>query len=98
MITLLSPAKTLDLTSPLPTRKRSEPRLLDDAERLVEVMRRLSPDEVADLMDLSPELAALNVQRYEEFCTPFTPRNARPAALTGEAPGVVEVGAAPGGR
>ena len=82
MLTLLSPAKRLDLTSPLPTRRSTQPRLLDEAEQLVEVMRTRSPDEVAELMDLSPDLAALNVQRYAEFSTPFDRRNARPAALT----------------
>lgn len=81
MITLLSPAKSLDLDSRLPTRKSSQPRLLDQAEHLIEVMRRKSADEVAALMDLSPDLAALNVQRYADFSTPFTRRNARPAAL-----------------
>jgi hypothetical protein len=81
MIALLSPAKTLDYASPLPTRKATQPRLLDRAEDLVAVMRTKSPDEVADLMHLSPELADLNVQRYRDFTTPFTRRNARPAVL-----------------
>lgn len=81
MITLLSPAKSLDQDSPLPTRKSSQPRLLADAEQLNAVMRARSPDEVAALMGLSPELAALNVQRYADFSPPFTRRNARPAAL-----------------
>ncbi len=81
VITLLSPAKSLDYESPLPTRKRSEPRMLDEAERLIAVMRQKTPDEVAELMGISDELAALNVQRYQDFTTPFTPRNARPAVL-----------------
>jgi hypothetical protein len=81
MITLLSPAKSLDYESPLPTRKATQPRLLDRAEELVAVMRTKSPDEVADLMHLSPELAELNVRRYADFTTPFTRRNARPAVL-----------------
>jgi cytoplasmic iron level regulating protein YaaA (DUF328/UPF0246 family) len=81
MICLLSPAKTLDYASPLPTRKASQPRLLERAEELVEVMRAKSPDEVADLMHLSPDLAALNAERYQDFTTPFTRRNARPAVL-----------------
>ncbi|RJK93152.1 peroxide stress protein YaaA [Vallicoccus soli] len=82
MLALLSPAKTLDLASRVTTRKSSQPRLLDEAERLVEVMRTKSPDEVADLMDLSAQLAQLNVERYADFAPPFTRRNARPAVLT----------------
>ncbi len=81
MIALLSPAKSLDFDSRLPTRKSSQPRLLQDAERLIEVMRTKSPEEVAALMELSGELAELNVERYADFSTPFTRRNARAAVL-----------------
>ncbi len=79
MLALLSPAKSLDLDSPLPTRKHTQPRMLEQAEQLVEVMRTKSPEEIGDLMDISPELGRLNAQRYEDFETPFTPANARPA-------------------
>ncbi|MBC7639384.1 MAG: peroxide stress protein YaaA [Rhodoferax sp.] len=81
MITLLSPAKSLDTASRLPTRKASQPRLLDRSVELIEVMRRKSPDEVAELMDISADLAELNVERYRDFAVPFTKRNARPAVL-----------------
>lgn len=81
MLTLLSPAKSLDLESPLPTRKYSQPRMLDEAQALVEVMRTKSVADVAALMKISDELAALNVQRFAEFEPPFTPKNARPAVL-----------------
>ncbi len=81
MIILLSPAKSLDYDSPLPTRKASQPRLLDHAEELIDVLRGKSVDEVADLMSLSLDLAVLNVERYAEFTTPFTKRNARAALV-----------------
>jgi cytoplasmic iron level regulating protein YaaA (DUF328/UPF0246 family) len=81
MITLLSPAKSLDFDSRPPTRKATQPRLLDRSEELIEVMRTKSPDEVADLMDISGDLAALNVERYQDFSPPFTRRNARAAVL-----------------
>lgn len=81
MLVLLSPAKSLDFESPPATRKHSEPRLLDRSEQLIEVMRRKSPAELAGLMHISDELAALNAQRYADFSTPFTPRNARAAVL-----------------
>ena len=50
MLVLLSPAKSLDFDSPLPTRKHSEPRLLAESERLIEVMRGKSASEIAGLM------------------------------------------------
>jgi len=81
MLVLLSPAKSLDYESRLPTRKWSEPRLLDDSERLIQVMRGKSTSEIAGLMKISDELAALNAQRYADFQRPFTRRNARPAVL-----------------
>ena len=81
MIALLSPAKSLDYESKLPTRKSSQPRMLDRAEELIGVMRTKAPDEVAELMSISDDLAELNVRRYHDFTTPFTRRNARPAVL-----------------
>lgn len=81
MLALLSPAKSLDFSSPLATRKATQPRLLEDASSLIDVLRTLSPDELTELMGISDELAALNAQRYAEFSTPFTRRNARPAVL-----------------
>lgn len=81
MITLLSPAKTLDLERPLPTRKRSTSRLLEQSEQLVEVMRERSPDELSALMGISAGLGSVNAQRFADFSLPFTPKNARPAAL-----------------
>lgn len=81
MLALLSPAKSLDYTSRLATRKSSQPRMLEQASELVEVMRGKSPDEIASLMGISDELAGLNAERFRDFETPFTRRNARPAVL-----------------
>jgi cytoplasmic iron level regulating protein YaaA (DUF328/UPF0246 family) len=81
VLILLSPAKSLDYESKLPTRKFSQPRLLAHSEELIDVMRQKSVAEVADLMSISLELADLNARRYAEFALPFTPSNARPAVL-----------------
>ena len=45
------------------------------------MVRGLSPDEVAELMDLSDDLAALTVERFAEWSREHTPGEARPAAL-----------------
>ncbi|WP_462417913.1 peroxide stress protein YaaA [Kytococcus sp. Marseille-QA3725] len=82
MLALLSPAKSLDLDSPLPTRKHTQPRLLEHAEQLVEVMRTKSPEDLSALMGISAELGQLNAERYADFHTPFTRENARPAVFT----------------
>lgn len=81
MLVLLSPAKSLDYDSPLATRKHSQPRQLEASEQLIEVMRTKTAAEVARLMDISAELAHLNVDRYQQFETPFTMKNARAAVL-----------------
>src|SRR5690606_21029782 len=48
---------------------------------LIDVLRRLSPAEVAKLMGLSDKLAALNVARYQEWSRPSSPDNAKQAVL-----------------
>lgn len=81
MLSVLSPAKSLDYESRLPTRKRSQPRMLDRSEQLVDVMVTKAPAELASLMNISDDLADLNAQRFADFTTPFDRRNARPAVL-----------------
>lgn len=81
MLSVLSPAKSLDYESRLPTRKRSQPRMLDRSEELIDVMVTKTPDELTALMDISYDLAELNVKRYADFTRPFDRHNARPAVL-----------------
>ncbi|MEJ2602926.1 MAG: peroxide stress protein YaaA [Gammaproteobacteria bacterium] len=81
MIIVLSPAKTLDFESPLSTEKHSSPRFRKDAGRLVEILRGKSEKEISSLMNLSPKLAKLNVERYRQFADRETPATARPALL-----------------
>jgi len=84
MLFLLSPAKSLDYQSPLPrgvAAKATEPDFMDQAAQLIELLRPLTPPQVAQLMDLSDELAALNVGRYAAWSPQATPDNSRPAAL-----------------
>jgi cytoplasmic iron level regulating protein YaaA (DUF328/UPF0246 family) len=81
VLILLSPAKSLDFESKLPKVAPTQPRLLAESERLVEVMRTKSVADLAALADISDELAALNATRWSTFHTPFTRRNARPAVL-----------------
>ena len=50
VLIVVSPAKSLDYESPLPTRKHSDARMLDQATELVAVMRTKSPDELAAMM------------------------------------------------
>ena len=87
MLTILSPSKSLDFSSKLPTRKHTEPRLHDQSMKLVEMLRQQSPRDLAALMNISETLAELNVERYQEFDPEPTVENARPAvfAFNGDA-------------
>lgn len=81
MLMVISPAKTLDYTSPLATEKFTQPRFLEQSSQLIEILRKLSPNELADLMKLSDKLAGLNVARFTEWQPDFTLDNARQAIL-----------------
>ncbi|MFT3876160.1 MAG: peroxide stress protein YaaA [Propioniciclava sp.] len=81
MITLLSPAKSLDFETKPVTAKHTEPRLLGESVGLIEVLRQLSVSDIAGLMSISDDLAALNAQRYADFALPFTRANAKQAVL-----------------
>ena len=81
VLILLSPAKALDFESKVPSVRPTQPRLLEESEQLVEVMRTKSVADLAALSEISGELAALNAARWATFHTPFTRRNARPAVL-----------------
>lgn len=81
VLVVVSPAKSLDYSSALPTRKHSQPRLLNEAESLAEVMAAKSPEEISAMMGISPELGELNFERFQDWEAPFTPDTARPALL-----------------
>lgn len=81
MLIVVSPAKALDFESPLPTKKFSEPEMLDRSDELVSVMRGKSPEELSSMMSISPQLGELNFERFQDWSPPFTPANARPAVL-----------------
>lgn len=81
MLSVLSPAKSLDFDSPLPTAEHTTPRLLEQSVELIDVMRTISPGDLARLMRISEDLAHLNVTRYREFSPEHTPATSRPAVL-----------------
>ena len=81
MLTLLSPAKTLDFESKPITSKTSSAKLLARSEELIEIMRKQSPQNLTKLMGISPKLAELNIQRFKDWKRPFHPANAKQAIL-----------------
>ncbi|MGV7207486.1 peroxide stress protein YaaA [Oxalobacteraceae bacterium A2-2] len=67
MLIVLSPAKSLDLDTPVTTNIRTEPEFLDHSAQLIERLRQFSPAQLGQLMDLSDALSTLNVTRYASW-------------------------------
>ena len=79
MLALISPAKTLDYESTLPTDKHTLPRLLDQSQALIDYCRSLSASEIASLMSVSEKIAKLNAERFQDWTSELTLANARQA-------------------
>jgi cytoplasmic iron level regulating protein YaaA (DUF328/UPF0246 family) len=76
---VISPAKSLDFESPLPTQQHSEALFLKQANTIQKVLHKKKPKQLSELMDISDKLADLNWQRNQAWQTPFTMENARQA-------------------
>ena len=81
MLTVISPAKTLDYETPPTSRRTTQPQYLDKAARLVDDARQLSPDDIRKLMGVSQNIAELNHARFMNWGQPFTLDNAKQAIL-----------------
>ena len=82
MLVVISPAKSLDLESRIQTRKFTQPEFLADSKQLVNDLKQLDPEQLSELMHISPALGELNYQRYANWQAPFDRKNARQAILT----------------
>lgn len=76
---VLSPAKSLNFESELPTNKASENCFLKEAERLNKLLKKKSAKSLSKLMKISDNLGQLNYERNQEWQLPFTQDNARQA-------------------
>jgi len=76
---VISPAKSLDFETELPTAAYTSPVFLEQSKKLNSVLKKKKPKDLSDLMHISDKLAQLNWDRNQNFSLPFTPENARPA-------------------
>ncbi|MEB5929115.1 peroxide stress protein YaaA [Acinetobacter schindleri] len=79
MLALISPAKTLDYESSLPTDQHTQARLLEHSQELIEVASKLSATEISSLMSVSEKIANLNIERFHDWQPEFDLSNARQA-------------------
>jgi uncharacterized protein len=81
MITLLSPAKTLDFESAAQTKTHTQPEFLENSEYLINKLRKLSARQIGKMMSINTELADLNQARFNSWSLPFNLKNAKQAML-----------------
>lgn len=67
MIAIISPAKTLDFETPAPGSISTIPQFAKQADFLAARLARLSNTQLAQLLDISPKLAQLNTERYNNW-------------------------------
>ena len=86
MITLISPAKSVNFKEPAPTELFTSPDLLGQSKQLITQLKRFNKTELMELMSISENLADLNLPRYKAFKPPFDLGNAKQAlyAFTGD--------------
>jgi len=80
MIIVISPSKTLDF-SPNIFQVHTQPRQIEKSQELIETVKKLSSDELSELMKISKNLSELNWQRFQDFQQPFVLGNAKQALL-----------------
>ena len=76
---VISPAKSLDFNTELPTAKTTEGCFLAEAERLNKLLKQKSAKSLSKLMHISDNLGQLNYERNQEWELPFSLDNARQA-------------------
>lgn len=82
MFFLLSPAKSLDYETAVPKDlPHTLPQFTKQSAQLIDVLKTYSPQKIAQLMDLSGALSALNVARYAAWSPKFSAKNAKQAIL-----------------
>ncbi|UYF99542.1 MULTISPECIES: peroxide stress protein YaaA [unclassified Halomonas] len=80
MLSVISPAKTLDFETPPTTDNVTQPDFIEQSQPLIDILRDYSPQQISELMGISDKLAGLNAARFKEWQPPFSLDNAKPAA------------------
>jgi len=81
MIIVISPAKTLDFETKSTTKLSSEPVFRNKANELVRVLKKIKPQDLGELMNISPKLSHLNHDRFRNWAMKETPPGAKQAVL-----------------
>jgi cytoplasmic iron level regulating protein YaaA (DUF328/UPF0246 family) len=79
---IVSPTKSLDFESKVPTNLFTQPRFLAQSKKLNAKLKTLSKNEIGNLMSISEALSQLNYERNQIWETPFTKENAKQAVYS----------------
>lgn len=79
MLIVVSPAKTLDYESSLPTDEFTRPAHLKKSRLLINRLRDFSALDLSELQHVSSKIAELNFERNHAWKTPFNLNNSRQA-------------------
>jgi len=81
LISILSPAKSLDLKS-IEYPECSIPHFLSESSKLAKIMKSYSVGDIADLMGISRNLSELNYERFQVWQKEHTQSNSKPCIYT----------------
>ena len=81
MISIVSPAKSLNFDLLQTEIGFSQCAFLNDSQMLVNQLSALNTNEVSELMNVSINLAELNSRRFKEWSLPFNTHNSKQAAF-----------------
>ena len=81
MLIVLSPAKSLDYSTPSTTETHTTPDFIDHSAELIGVLTQLSPAQIGSMMKISDPLAQLNTARFASWSKKFTSSNSKQAIM-----------------
>lgn len=83
---IISPAKSLDFETPANVKEFTQPRFLEQSEKLNKKLKTISRKKLSELMKISDDLASLNYERNQTWSLPFNSENSKQAiySFTGE--------------
>lgn len=86
MLTIISPAKTLDYESPISVSGQSDISFAKESKQLIRILKKLKAEEIEKLMQVSHKIAMLNYDRFAQWKYPFNEQESRQAlfAFKGE--------------
>lgn len=67
MITIISPATTMNFDKDINLENSSNPVFKEDVNYLISILKELNIKEISDLMNLSEDLSKLNYDRYQNL-------------------------------